>query len=142
MTISDVTETDILKLYFNAVSIANLADNAAASPVSTVYVGLHTADPGDAGTQSTSECTYGTYARVGVPRTPGGWTVSGSIVSPVANITFPTATSGTATVTHWSIGTASAGAGTLWWSGTVTPNINVAVGVTPILTTASTIQLD
>jgi hypothetical protein len=142
MTIADNTESDILKLYFQAVSIANVADNAGASPVSTIYVALHTSDPGDAGTQMTSEASYGAYARIGVPRTPGGWIITGNSVSPVANITFPAATSGTALVTHWSIGTALSGAGNLWWSGTVTPTISVASGVTPILTTASTITLD
>ena len=45
-------------------------------------------------------------------------------------------------ITHFSIGVASAGATNILYSGTVTPNINVSTGVQPILTTASTITED
>lgn len=142
MSISDVMEGDLLKLLFNATAIANVADNAASSPNTQVFVALHTADPGEAGSQTTSEATYGSYARVGVNRNSGGWTVTANSVSPAANISFPAATSGTNTITHWSVGKLTSAAGVIWWSGTVTPNISVATGVTPILTTASTITLD
>jgi hypothetical protein len=86
MSIADVTETNILKLIFNATAWANVADNAATSPITQIAVALHTADPGDAGTQSTSETTYTSYARVNVNRNTGGWAVSGTnpkVVSPV-----------------------------------------------------------
>jgi hypothetical protein len=92
MTIADVTELNILKLVFNATTWANYAVNATASPETNIVVALHTADPGDAGTQSTSEAAYGSYARVNVARTTGGWTASGTApaqVVPVAAITFP-----------------------------------------------------
>jgi hypothetical protein len=49
-------ENDLLKLIFNATAIANIADNAAASPLTNLFVALHTADPGEAGDQTTSEC--------------------------------------------------------------------------------------
>jgi len=48
-------EDDILKLIFNATAIADLADNDTTSPATTLTVALHTADPGEAGTQATSE---------------------------------------------------------------------------------------
>ena len=92
--------------------------------------------------ESTSETNYGSYARVGVARTTAGWTVSGNSVSPAADITFPQATSGTATITHFAVGTASSGTNTILYYGTVTPNIAVSVGVTPRLTTATTITED
>lgn len=142
MSISNTTETAILALIFNATAWANYADNAATTPQTNVHVALHTADPGENGTMSTTEAAYGSYARVNVARTSGGWTVSGSSVSPVANIDFPQASSGSETETHFSTGKTGGGAAAILWSGTVTPNIAVATGVTPRLTTASTITLD
>jgi hypothetical protein len=139
---SDALEADFLKLYFNATPVANIADNAATAPLTNLFVSLHTADPGEAGTQATSEAAYTSYARATVARTTGGWTVTANSVSPVANISFPQATGGTATITHFGIGVAVSGATKLLWSGTVTPNISVATGVTPILTTASTVVED
>ena len=139
---SDTFENDVLKLYFNATAIANMADNAASSPLTNLYVALHTADPGESGVQNTSEAAYTGYARVAVARTSGGWTVTGSSVSPTAAINFPACTAGTATVTHWSVGVASSGATKILYSGPVTPNISVSTGVTPQLTTASTVTED
>lgn len=130
---------DWLKLIFNATAIANIADNAASSPLTNLYASLHTADPGAAGSQTTSEAAYTSYVRIAVARTSGGWTVTTTSVSPVANIDFVAATGGSETETHGAIGTASSGAGKLLYSGTVTPNIVVSNGVQPRLTTASTI---
>jgi hypothetical protein len=142
MSISDTTETAILALIFNATAWANYADNAAGTPQTNVAVALHTADPGDGGTQSTSETTYTSYARVSVARTSGGWTVTGGSVSPVAAITFPAGTGGSGTVTFFSTGKTGGGATAILWSGTVTPNIVTGNGITPQLTTATTITLD
>ena len=143
MSIGNTFENDVLKLVFNATAIANVADNAAASPLTNIAVALHTADPGEAGDQTTSEATYTSYARVSVARTTGGWTASSAgSTSPVADITFPAGTGGSGTVTHFSVGATGGGATKIFWSGTVTPNIVTGNGVTPILTTASTITLD
>ena len=62
-----------LALMFSATAWANYADNAATTPQTNIHVALATADPGDAGTMSTSEATYTSYARVNVARTSGGW---------------------------------------------------------------------
>lgn len=131
---------DWLKLVFNATATANLADNAGTSPLTNLYVSLHTANPGAGGNQSTSETGYTGYSRVAVARTSGGWSVSGSSVSPVADITFGACSAGTATITHWAVGTASSGAGKILYSGTVSPSISISAGVTPKLTTSSTIS--
>ncbi len=134
----------ILNLVFNATAIANIADNASVSPLTNLYWALHTADPGAGGNQSTNEATYTGYARVPVARTTGGMTASAAeSSSPVANVDFPIA-SGPAlptvvAITYASIGVASAGATNILYSGPVTPTINVSNGVTPRLTTASTI---
>ena len=139
---SDTFENDLLKLIFQATAIANMADNAASSPLTNLYVALHTADPTDAGVQNASEATYTGYARVAVARTAGGWTVTGSSVSPAAAISFGACTAGTNTITHWSVGVASSGATKILYAGAVTPSISVSAGVTPQLTTASTVTED
>lgn len=142
MTKSNVHETDYLELVFNGTAWPDLAENDTSSPATNLYVSLHTADPGETGTQATSEATYTSYARVAVARTGGGWIVSGNSVSPAADITFPTGSGGSGTVTHFGIGTGSSGAGYLLYSGTVTPNIVTGSGIAPKLTTASTVVED
>lgn len=142
MSKGDTFENDLMKLIFNATAIANIADNASSSPLTNLSVALHTADPGEAGTQSTSEATYTSYARVSVARTSGGWTITNNSASPAATITFAAGTGGSGTVTHFSVGPTGGGATKILYSGTVTPNIVTGNGVTPSLTTASTITED
>ena len=132
-------------LLFNNTNFANVGDATGlrgSSTAGSLYVSLHTADPGEAGSQTTNETSYTSYARVAVARSGAGWTVTNNSVSPAANISFPACTGGTATITHFGVGTDSSGAGTLLYKGTVTSNISVSSGVTPVLTTASTITED
>lgn len=142
MSMNNSLEDGLLKLLMNATAFANVADNAASSPLTNLYVSLHTADPGEAGDQTTNETTYTSYARVAVARTTGGWSITSGVATPVASIDFPAGTGGSGTITHIGIGSASSGAGVLYLSGTVTPNITVGSGITPRLTTASTITFD
>lgn len=142
MSKGNTAENKILLLLFNATAWANIADNAASGPLTNLYVSLHTADPGEAGDQTTSEATYTSYARVAVARSGAGWTVTSSSVSPAANIDFPSCASGTNTITHAAIGTDSSGAGTLLYSGAVSPNISVTTGVQPRISISSTITED
>lgn len=139
MAKSSVFDNDLLKLIFNATGIANLADNAASSPLTSLYVALHTADPTAAGTQASNEATYTGYARVGVARTTGGWTVTGNSVSPAATISFPAGTGGSGTATFFSVGVAASGATKLLYSGAISPSITLGAGVTPQLSTATVI---
>ena len=142
MSKGNTFENDFLKLIFNATAIANIADNAGTSPLTNLYVSLHTADPGETGTQETSQCAYTGYARVAVARSDSGWTVTDNSVSPAASITFGACTVGTETATHWAVGTAESGAGKILYYGTIDPDIVISPGVTPYLTTASTITED
>ena len=135
-------ETDLLDLIFNATPIANIADNAAASPLTNLFVALHTANPGETGTQATSECTYTGYGRATVARTSGGWTVGAGTVSPAATIAFGAATAGTETATHASIGVATSGSTKILYYGALSPTISISSGVTPQITTASAITED
>ena len=142
MSKGNTFENDLLLLIFQATAIANIADNAGSGPLTSLYVATHTSDPGEAGTQGTNEYAYGSYARQTVTRSGAGWSVSANQVTPVANIDFPEAASGTETITHFSIGTSSAATSKILYSGTVTPNISVVTGVTPRLTTATAITED
>lgn len=146
MSISDAAENAILNLVFRAVAWANYADDAASSPQTNVGVSLHTGDPGDSGDATTSEVTYTSYTRINVARSNSGFAAaSGGSVSPQAAMTFPAGTGGSGTVTHFATAKSNAspptGAQALLWSGTVTPNIVTGSGVTPSLTTATTLTL-
>lgn len=84
-----VHANDILKLEFQAVTIANMADNAAASPATAVEISLHTADTGAAGSQSTNVAAYPNYAHASVTRSPFSWTVANRQASNIAEVTWP-----------------------------------------------------
>jgi hypothetical protein len=142
MSISNTTEDAIINLIYRATAWANYADNAASAPETNIHVALATGDPGDAGTMSTSETTYTSYARVNVARSTGWSASSGGSTSPSATISFPAGTGGSGTVTHFSTGKTGGGATAILLSGTVTPNIVTGNGVTPQLSTSTTITLD
>jgi hypothetical protein len=143
---SDTFEDGVLQLLFNATAISQIADNAASSAATDLWVALHTADPTDSGTQGSNEASYTGYARVATTRSTstGGWTVSSGVASPVSAITFGSATStSTSTITHFSVGlTSDTTDGVMYYLGTVTPNINIGSGVTARLTTESSITED
>lgn len=148
---SDAFELDILGLIFNATAIANIAINHTTSPLTSLYVSLHTADPmgsPEAGLQNASEATYTGYARVPVTRASGagGWTVAQAAgvttAKPTNAITFGPCTAGSNTITHFAVGVASSGATKILYSGAVSPSITVTAGITPQLTTATSISED
>lgn len=112
-----------------------VAQNAAA-PATNLYVSLHNADPGPTGSQTTSETAYTNYVRIAVPRTTGGWTVttgSGTSFSQVVNaaqIAFAACGATGDTLTHWGIGLAASGAGTLLAFGPLGPTAGPAIPFT------------
>lgn len=142
MSKSNSFENSFLKLIFNGTTIANIADDAGTDPLTDLYVSLHTADPGEAGTQETSETTYTDYARVAVERSSSGWTVTDNEVVPAAVIHFPECSGSTSDVTHFAVGTAETGAGVILYSGEVTPTLLVSTGIQPQLGTGTTITED
>jgi hypothetical protein len=139
MAKSTTLDGQLLALIYNATTVANLAVNATSSPLTNIYIALHTADPTAAGNQSSNEVAYTGYTRVAVARTTGGWTVTGASCSPVSNINFPLGTGGSGTATFWSTGYASSGATEILHSGPITPSIVCGSGVTPILSTATVV---
>jgi hypothetical protein len=91
MSKSNTWETDLLKLVFNNVGTALIGDATGLLPSGTtgsLYLSLHTADPGETGDQTTSETAYTGYARVGVVRSAAGFTVANGAVQLVANADF------------------------------------------------------
>ena len=143
MSKGNTFENDLLKLIFNGTAIANLADNASSSPLTNLYVSLHTADPGEGGDQNTSEAAYTGYSRKAVPRDGTGFTVSGNSVSPTSDIDFDVCTASPGgDITHFAVGTASSGTGKILYSGTLTPNVVMAVGVIVRVKSTSTITED
>lgn len=142
MSLSNAYENNVQLLVFNATAWANIAQNNGTSPNTDVAQALHTADPGEAGSMSTSEIAYTSYARTNTVRTSGGFTVTANSVSPLAAISHPTGTGGSGTASFFSWGKTGGGASDIHASGTVTPNIVTGNGVTPQLTTATTFVLD
>ena len=121
----------ILKLIYQAVNFANIADNTVTSPITNLFVSLHTANPGATGNHQTSEAAYTGYARVAVVRTSSGWSISGETISNVAAINFPASSSGPEVETYVGVGTLTSGAGVLLWFGQLTASLTVNNGITP-----------
>lgn len=143
MSKSNTFEDDLLKLIFNGAPIANLADNATASPLTALYIALHTADPGEAGQQNTNEVAYTGYSRVSVARTTGGWVVTNGSVSPAAAIEFGEMTAGTpGNAIYASVGTHATGNGKILYRGALSPAVAYNVGVQPKIRTTTTITED
>lgn len=131
MSKSDTLESDLLKLIFQGVAIANMADNASSSPLGSVFVALHTADPGEAGNQTTNESAYTNYTRVTTSRSSSAWTIAASTISNTLAVTFPTGGATGSTITYFSVGSSFSGAGRIFYSATITSTLVVSNGVTP-----------
>ena len=124
MSKGNTTENDVLALLFKGTALPWAA-------VTDLYLALHTADPGEAGDQTTSEATYTSYARIGIVRSAVGWTVAGNSSVNAALAQFPACTGGTNTITYVSIGTLSAGAGQIIYSGALNSSLSVSNGIQP-----------
>lgn len=150
MSKSNTFENEILLLILNNTNIANIGDATGlrgSTAAGNLHIALHTADPGEAGDQTTSEVTlaaYAQYARQPVARSASGWTVTGNSAALTSAINFPQMTSGTggAVATHFSVGVAASGASKILYKGALTPTITINNGVTPQLSTGTTISED
>lgn len=133
MSKSNALENQILEYLFKNTAIPSLGG--------TLYFSLHIGSgPGEGGNQATNEISYTNYVRVPVIRTAAGFVVTGNVARPFANVVFPQGGSGASpTATYFGVGKASGGSGDLLYYGTITPQIICGNGVTPQLSTASTI---
>ncbi len=141
MSKSNSWESDLLKLVFQNIDAALIGDATGlrgSSTAGVLYLSLHTADPTEGGTQTSSEATYTNYVRVSVARTSGAWTVTTVDVGPstaanAAQVTFAQAATGSPTnvITHVGVGTASSGTGKLLYSGALASSLTVSQNITP-----------
>lgn len=120
MSKGNTFENDLLLLIFNNINAALIGDATGlrgAVTTGSLYVALHTADPGEAGDQTTSEATYTGYTRVAVARSAGGWTITTNLVQNTAAVTFGLCTAGANSITHWSVGVAGLSASKILYKG-------------------------
>ena len=145
MSKSNTWENDLLLLVFNNTGASLIGDATGlrgSTTAGSLHLSLHTADPGEAGTQTTNEIGYTSYVRKAVARSGSGFTVTGNSVVLAADQDFVPGTGGSGTATHFGVGTDASGTGKLLYKGAITPNIVCGNGVTPRLTTGTTITED
>lgn len=135
---SNAAEQALLDLLFLNTDWANVGDaggiqNSAAAGV--FYVGLHSADPGEAGDQTENEAAHTGYNRIAVARSGAGWTRSGSTISNAAVIQFDECTAGSTVATHFSVGVGASGATAIVFSGSLAASRSISAGITPIFNT-------
>lgn len=131
---ADGFEDDILQLLFrNTVQGVVSSLNITAGAAGNLYMALHTASPGEGGSQTTNEIAYTGYARQLLAQGTGNWTkATNDTVQNASAITFGQRTNtGTATATHVSIGTALTGAGSLMYHGALDASLVVNQNVNP-----------
>lgn len=134
MSATNVFEDGLLKLIFQNANYANVGDATGLRGSTTAgvfYVSLHTANPNETGSQTTSEAAYTSYARVSVARSASGWAESAGVADNVAAVTFPAATGGSETESHFGVGSDTSGAGNLFFWGALTSTLAVSNGITP-----------
>lgn len=141
MSTTTSTANALLKLYFQGVPIDNIADNAATSPATHIYLSWHTSSPGIGGNQTTNEASYTGSGRVELDRNDTDWVVTDNECHPATLINGGPCTGGSANITHWGIGRSSSGVGTLDFFGALSETIPVSAGVTPQLTTSTVIRV-
>lgn len=131
MAKSTNTCTSLLELLFNGTTFANLADNAVAGPLATLYVSLHTDSPGVGGSQLTNEAAYSSYARLGITRASGvgGWTVAAGQSKNTTLAQFVECDGGSSVVTHVAIGTDAVGAGRVLYAGALSAPRTISSGI-------------
>jgi hypothetical protein len=125
----------ILNLMYSATAWPTVADNAAATPLTNVYVGLHTSTSLTAATnsQAENEVAYTNYARVARARSTGFTAASGGSLSNAALLQFPQSGATGATLQGVSTGVATSGATAVWHYGALNSPITIgaAASITP-----------
>jgi hypothetical protein len=129
---STTTCNNILALIYNATPWANIADNAASSPITTIQAALATASYSAASNASSNEATgYTNYVRQTVARSVAGWTApSGGATSNAAAIEYPQCGVTGATITSMCTAKA-AGASDIFHYGDLNSPISVSNQIQP-----------
>jgi hypothetical protein len=134
MTATDAFETSLLGLIITNANAANVGDATGlrgSTAAGVFWISLHTASPGEAGNQTTSETAYTNYARQDEARDTTQWTVTGNTADNDNAIGFPTGGATGATLTDFGLGSAVSGVGNLFLFGALTSSIAVSSGITP-----------
>lgn len=134
MSATNTFEDKILSLYGLNADAANIGDATGlqgSSTAGSLYISLHTSDPGETGDQETNEAAYTPYSRQAVARSGSGWSVASGVLDNDSAITFPEATSGSETETHFGVGFAASGAGSRDLNGALSSSLAVSTNVQP-----------
>lgn len=123
----------ILNLMYRAAAWANVADNAAAAPLTAVYLALHTANLTAAtGLQNENEIAYTNYVRKSTSRSATDWAAaSGGSLSNATLQQFAQCGVTGGTASHVSTGIGSSGATASWHYGALNSSLAIANGITP-----------
>jgi hypothetical protein len=134
MSISNATEIDLLDYIFQAVALPWAA-------ATELDIHLHTSNPDETGITTTGLPSYGSYAAVTVDRNSTDWDRTGSTISNAILIQFPTASSGSSTITHVSV--SAQGSTQILFFGQLSSPLSVSSGIQPQFAAgALTITLD
>ena len=128
MSKGNTTETDLLAKVFTATALPWDA-------ATDLDIHLHTADPGEAGASTASECSYTGYAPVTVSRSASAWTVTGNTATNDNQIQFGACTAGSNVATYFSV-TVDAGTQILY-SGALSASLSITAGITPLFEAGS-----
>lgn len=133
MSKSNATENDFVKFVFNATAMPAYG--------ASLQLNFHTADPGEAGTATTSAPTPVNYVAQTVSRDGAGWTIcdadgtpnaSGSAAKTAVAVTFPEVEGGFVGTETWTHGSVSVVAtGQILYSGALSQSIIVSALSTP-----------
>ena len=129
-----------MSLVLNNVALPFIGDAAGLQPSAAdgnLYLGLHTADPGASGNQTTNEISYTGYVRIPVVRDGTQWLVAAGVATTLVDLFFGLCTAGGGTATYAGIGTDLAGAGNLLYRAAVLTPIGgliITPGITPKIT--------
>ena len=125
----------ILNIMYGATAWPTVADNAAASPLTSVYLAFHSSSPTPgANAQNENEVAYTNYAREATTRSTAAWTAAaGGITSNVSLIQFPQSGATGATLQSTSTGVAASGATAVWHYGALNSSITIgaSASITP-----------
>lgn len=130
-SMTNLTETNLLKLIFQNVNFANIGDATGlrgSTSDGSLFLTLYTTDPGEDDTGT--EATYTGYVRKSIARSVSEWTVSGSQAVNANAQSFAISTGVTNTITHLGIRTASSG-GDLLFHVALSSSIIINSGDTP-----------
>ncbi len=131
--------TSLLNHILNNLAWTSIGDAPGLLPSATtgvLWLGLHTADPGVGGNQTTNELAYTGSGRISVARDGTQWSVVGNTATNLALLTFAACAGGGGTATFVGIGTDAAGAGNLLYRATITfpvAGLLISPGITPLI---------